>query len=103
MTFQTFHRLTSALIHTMAKQELLALNRPTSLHLEYGQQWGQSDGVVFHGTLSIADLLRIIPGLRGKRYLSRCNARALFTAVRSCATRTDTKLVQPFLGYSTGC
>ncbi|WP_447874330.1 hypothetical protein [Serratia fonticola] len=85
MTFQTFHSLTSALIHTMAKQELLALNWPTSLHLEYGQQWGQSDGVVFHGTLSSADLLRIIPGLRGKRYLSRCNALALARA--ACVTR----------------
>ncbi|UAN54663.1 hypothetical protein KGP26_29310 (plasmid) [Serratia sp. JSRIV002] len=100
MTFQTFHSLTSALNHTMAKQELLALNWPTSLHLEYGQQWGQSDGVVFHGTLSSADLLRIIPGLRGKRYLSRCNARALFTAVREQGIRVQLELTQSWYSLS---
>lgn len=82
MTFQTFHSLTSALIHTMTKQELQALNWPTSLRLEYGLQWSQNYGVVFHGVLFSADLLRIIPGLRGKRYLTRHHARALFTAVK---------------------
>lgn len=66
----------------MAKQELQALNWPKSLRLEYGLQWSQSDGVVFHGTLFSADLLRIIPGLRGKRYLARRQARVLYKAVK---------------------
>lgn len=100
MTFQTLHSLTSALIHAMAKQELQALNWPTSLRLEYGLQWSQSDGVVFHGTLSSADLLRIIPGLRGKRYLTRCHARALFTAVKAQGICVRLELAQSWYSHS---
>lgn len=100
MTFQAFHSLTSALIHTMAKQELQTLNWPMSLRLEYGLQWSQSDCVVFYGTLSSAGLLRIIPGLRGKRYLSRGNARALFTAVREQGIRVQLELTQSCYSHS---
>lgn len=102
MTFQTLHSLTSALIHTMAKQELQALNWPTSLRLEYGLQWSQSDGVVFHGPLSSADLLRIIPGLRGKRYLTRSHARALFTAVKEQGICVRLELAQSWYSHSGG-
>ncbi|MGR7464173.1 hypothetical protein ACU60T_23310 [Klebsiella aerogenes] len=102
MTFQTFHSLTSALIHTMAKQELQALKWPVSLRLEYGLQWSQSDGVVFHGTLSSADLLRIIPGLRGKRYLTRSQARALFTAVKERNIRVRLEPAQSWYSHSGG-
>lgn len=83
MTFHTFHSLTSALIHTLAKQELQALNWPVSLRLEYGLSWSQDDGVVLWGDLSCHDLVRIIPGLRARRYLSRADARALNSAVPS--------------------
>lgn len=83
MTFHTFHSLTGALIHTLAKQELQALNWPVSLRLEYGLSWSQDDGVVLWGDLSSHDLVRIIPGLRARRYLSRADARALFSAVPS--------------------
>jgi hypothetical protein len=102
MTFQTLHSLTSALIHTMAKQELQALNWPTSLRLEYGLQWSQGDGVVFLGTLSSADLLRIIPGLRGKRYLTRSHARALFTAVKEQGICVRLELAQSWYSHSGG-
>lgn len=62
----SFHSLTRALINTMAKQELQALNWPVSLRLEYNLTWSQEDGVVLWGDLSSYDLLRIIPGLRAR-------------------------------------
>ena len=78
-----FHTLSSALIHTMARQELQALNWPASLHLKYSFCRSKDDGVVLWGDLFCHDLLRIIPGLRARRYLSRKDARALFSAVQS--------------------
>ncbi|EOI1393139.1 hypothetical protein ACMGOD_004303 [Klebsiella oxytoca] len=53
MKFQIFNSLSSALIHTLAKQELQVLNWLTLLRLEYGQQWSQNDGVVFNGTFPV--------------------------------------------------
>lgn len=79
MIYPTF---TSALIHTMAKQELTALNWPSDLQLDYSLRHCQNDGVIFTGTLSGDDLMCIIPRLRARRLLTRTHARKLFTAVR---------------------
>lgn len=76
-----YHSLTSALIHTMAKQELKALNWP-QLRLEYTLNWCQGDGVIFTGDISYRELLRIILGLRARRLLSCSEARELHTATR---------------------
>lgn len=102
MTFQTFHSLSNALIHTMARQELQALNWPASLRLEYGFSWSQDDGVVLWGDLSCQDLLRIIPGLRARRYLSRADARALVSAVQLHAVTTRIAPTQSWYRHSGG-
>jgi hypothetical protein len=102
MTFQTFHSLSNALIHTMARQELQALNWPTSLRLEYGFSWSQDDGVTLWGDLSCQDLLRIIPGLRARRYLSRADARALVSAVQLHAVTARIAPMQSWYRHSGG-
>ena len=65
MTFQTFHSLTSALIHTMAKQELLALNWPTSLHLEYGQQRVRATGWFSTALFPVLTCFELFRGCEG--------------------------------------
>ncbi|MFP2241250.1 hypothetical protein ACLEX4_22420 [Pseudescherichia vulneris] len=102
MTFHTFHCLNSALIHTLAKQELQALNWPVSLHLEYGLSGSQDDGVVLWGDLSSHDLVRIIPGLRARRYLSRADARALFSAVQPLGTTVRITPLQTWYRHAGG-
>lgn len=73
--------LTDALICTMAKQELALHGWPVDLYPAYRFQEGRGDEVRFSGVLSTADLVRLIPVLRARRFLSREDARALLTAV----------------------
>ena len=73
--------LTDALICMMAKQELALYGWPADLHPVYRFQEGLADEVMFTGMLSTVDLVRLVPVLRARRYLSRTEARTLMAAV----------------------
>ncbi|ELV9460634.1 hypothetical protein QND27_004023 [Salmonella enterica] len=66
----TYYPFTEALIRTMAKQQLAAAQWPDDLALRYSLNACQGDGVSFTGTLSTADLLRLIPVLQSRGLLS---------------------------------
>ncbi|AZT39636.1 hypothetical protein ELZ88_24130 (plasmid) [Salmonella enterica subsp. enterica serovar Karamoja] len=66
----TYYPFTEALIRTMAKQQLAAAQWPDDLALRYSLNACQGDGVSFTGTLSTADLLRLIPVLQARGLLS---------------------------------
>ncbi|EDT2962837.1 hypothetical protein EL09_22505 [Salmonella enterica subsp. enterica] len=67
----TYYSFTEALIRTMAKQQLAAAQWPDDLELRYSLNSCQGDGVSFTGTLSTADLLRLLPMLKARGLLSR--------------------------------
>lgn len=73
----TYSSFTDALIHTMAKQQLAAAQWPDGLELHYSLNACQGDGVSFTGTLSTADLLRLIPVLQARGLLSDDEASTL--------------------------
>ncbi|HAF4865937.1 TPA: hypothetical protein G9F10_004083 [Salmonella enterica] len=66
----TYYPFTEALIRTMAKQQLAAAQWPDDLALRYSLNACQGDGVSFTGTLSTADLLRLLPVLQARGLLS---------------------------------
>ncbi|ECE0486522.1 hypothetical protein KX75_20345 [Salmonella enterica subsp. enterica] len=65
-----YYPFTEALIRTMAKQQLAAAQWPDDLELRYSLNACQGDGVSFTGTLSTADLLRLLPVLQARGLLS---------------------------------
>ncbi|HAU3224691.1 TPA: hypothetical protein JDH29_004156 [Salmonella enterica subsp. houtenae] len=73
----TYYPFTEALIRTMAKQQLAAAQWPDDLELHYSLNACQGDGVSFTGTLSTADLLRLIPVLQARGLLSDDEASTL--------------------------